>query len=85
MLLSVTERDGMAEVPCLDDAAIREVARRQAARGLELVSAREATAEDLAATRSSWARRLGSDSSRPIWLLEFRRRGTVPGGPFPAK
>jgi 16S rRNA (adenine(1408)-N(1))-methyltransferase len=85
MLLSVAERDGIAEVPCLDEAAIREVARRQAGRGLELVRAREATAEDVAATRSSWARRLGSDPRRRVWLLEFRRRGPAPRGSFPAK
>jgi 16S rRNA (adenine(1408)-N(1))-methyltransferase len=77
MLLSVAERDGIAEIPCLDEAAIRDVARRQAGRGLELVSARDATAEDLAATRSSWARRLGSDPQRPVWLLELTRRASV--------
>ena len=81
MLISVTERDGVPEVPCLDEAAVGEVAQRHAAYGLELIGAREATAVDLTATRSSWSRRLGSDPRRPVWLLEFARRA-LPAADF---
>jgi 16S rRNA (adenine(1408)-N(1))-methyltransferase len=81
MVLYVTERDGIAEVPCLDEAVVSLVARRHETRGLGLVDARQATAEDLTATRSSWARRLRTDSSRPVWVLEFARRATD-GAPF---
>jgi 16S rRNA (adenine(1408)-N(1))-methyltransferase len=81
IVVSVTERDGIPEVPCLDEAAVAELARRQACRGLELTVARPATADDLAATRSSWARRLRSDTRRPVWVLEFRRRVAAAGCP----
>jgi 16S rRNA (adenine(1408)-N(1))-methyltransferase len=74
ILLSVTERDGIPEVPCLDEVAVEQVGRRHATRGLELVAARQATAEDLASARSSWAQRLRSDTARPIWRLVFTRR-----------
>jgi 16S rRNA (adenine(1408)-N(1))-methyltransferase len=47
--------------------------------GLCLVSAREATAEDLAATRSTWARRLGlggpAESDRRSWRLALTKVG----------
>lgn len=81
IVLSVTERDGIAEVPCLDVASVGEIAPRQACRGLDLLASRPATADDLAATRSSWARRLRSDSRRPVWVLEFRRRVAPAGCP----
>jgi 16S rRNA (adenine(1408)-N(1))-methyltransferase len=78
ILLSVTERDGVAGLPRLDEDAVAEVARRHAVRGLELVVARQATSQDLAATRSSWARRLRSDPGRVAWFLEFKRRVDPP-------
>jgi 16S rRNA (adenine(1408)-N(1))-methyltransferase len=73
ILLLVTERDGIPEVPCLDDRAIAAVIGRQVVRGLEIVSARPATAEDLADAHSSWARRLRVNRERPVWRLVFRR------------
>jgi 16S rRNA (adenine(1408)-N(1))-methyltransferase len=79
VVLSVAPRDGIAEIPCLDETGVADVARRQACHGLDLVAARLATAEDLAGIRSSWAGRLRSDPSRAVWMLEFRRRAAVPG------
>jgi 16S rRNA (adenine(1408)-N(1))-methyltransferase len=74
VVLSVAPRDGIAEIPCLDESAVADVARRQACHGLDLVAAGLATAEDLARIRSSWAGRLRSDPSRAVWMLEFRQR-----------
>jgi 16S rRNA (adenine(1408)-N(1))-methyltransferase len=82
MVLSVTERDGIAEVPCLDEEAIADMTSRHDARGLELVPARQATSQDLAATCSSWARRLVSGPGREVWVLEFRRRVDADGTAF---
>jgi 16S rRNA (adenine(1408)-N(1))-methyltransferase len=74
MLVSVTPRDSIAGLPYLEEAAISGVAARWAAAGLCLVEARPATAADLAATSSTWAKRLrvgGTD--RDAWRLVFRR------------
>ena len=74
-LVSVTERDGILEVGRLDEAAVAELGRRLSTYGLDLVEARPATIEDLAAAHSSWARRLRSDTSRPVWRLVLRQDG----------
>jgi 16S rRNA (adenine(1408)-N(1))-methyltransferase len=72
-LVSVTERDGIPEVPALDAFGVTEVALRLAPCGLAVAAAREATALDLAASRSTWAKRLRTNPARPVWLLELRR------------
>ena len=41
--------------------------------GLELVAARPATAAEIAASRSSWAKRLRAGAARPVTRLAFRR------------
>jgi 16S rRNA (adenine(1408)-N(1))-methyltransferase len=56
--------------------------------GLELCEARPATDEEIAASRSTWARRLGlraGDPDRAAYRLELRpSTGTRPGGPIGA-
>lgn len=68
VLLSATGHDGYAD-------ASPEVLRRMAPRylgcGLELEQARAAEASDVAASRSSWAKRLGT--SRPVVYASYSR------------
>jgi len=50
--------------------------------GLDLVAARPATDEEIAATRSTWARRLGlraDDPDRTAWRLDLERRADPDG------
>jgi 16S rRNA (adenine(1408)-N(1))-methyltransferase len=77
LLLSVTERDHIAGLPCLDQATADHIGRRYAAHGLELRRARPATPDDLAASHSRWARRLAAGVRRPAWLLRLRRSAPV--------
>jgi 16S rRNA (adenine(1408)-N(1))-methyltransferase len=49
------------------------LAAAYARHGLRLVEARPATAEEVAASRSSWAKRLGAGAARPVTLLRLRR------------
>ena len=68
-LVSVTARDRAAGVAALPvDAA--------PAPELELESARPATPEEVAATHSTWGRRLvaGGGGARPVWRFVWRRR-----------
>jgi 16S rRNA (adenine(1408)-N(1))-methyltransferase len=80
LLLSVTERDHVAGMDAFDGDAIERIGRCYAAYGLALTEGRPATAEDLAATHSTWARRLGAGVRRPAWLLRFRRCGPLAPG-----
>jgi hypothetical protein len=57
-------RDG---VPAIPPAA--ELAAAYARHGLELVEARPATATEVAASGSSWAKRLRAGKTRPVTLL----------------
>jgi 16S rRNA (adenine(1408)-N(1))-methyltransferase len=66
-LVSVVPRDGMPELPPAD-----RLAAAYARHGLRLLEARPATADDLAATRSSWAKRLRAGSARPVTVLKWR-------------
>jgi 16S rRNA (adenine(1408)-N(1))-methyltransferase len=45
--------------------------------GLRLTDARQATPAEIAASHSSWAKRLGAGSSQPVTLLRAR----APGAP----
>jgi 16S rRNA (adenine(1408)-N(1))-methyltransferase len=73
VLVSVTTRDAL-ELPELDDpGATAELAGRWADHGLRLDSLCPATESEVAATRSSWARRLGVGRARPAWLIVLRR------------
>lgn len=74
MLLSVAPRDGIAALPYLDQAEIATTAARYAARDLCLVEARPATAEEVRASGSTWAKRLlARQDDRDVWRLELRR------------
>jgi 16S rRNA (adenine(1408)-N(1))-methyltransferase len=80
LLLSVTERDHVAGMDTFDGSAIDQLACRYAAYGLVLTEGRPATAADVAATHSTWAKRLGAGVRRPAWLLRFRRCWAGPAG-----
>ena len=77
-LLSVTTRDHIDGLDSLDAGTFERLAADYAAHGLMLTEARPATADDLAQSHSSWAKRLGAGASRPTWLVRFRR--SVPAG-----
>jgi hypothetical protein len=68
-LVSVVERDGMPPLPSRD-----ELARAYARHGLRIVEMRPATADEVAASGSSWAKRLRAGAARPVTLLRFERR-----------
>jgi 16S rRNA (adenine(1408)-N(1))-methyltransferase len=65
-LVSVTPRDGLAGIAELAPGHREAIAIAAGAVGLHLVTFRPATGEEVAATGSSWARRLGP---RPVWRL----------------
>ena len=76
IVASVIERDGVPEIPRLDSIAAGAVVGRivaAAAGDLAVVEHREAGPDDLAATHSTWAKRLGVGRSRPAWILSFVR------------
>jgi 16S rRNA (adenine(1408)-N(1))-methyltransferase len=69
-LVSVVPRDGAPAVP-----AAGELAAAYAPHGLRLVEARPATPAEVAASGSSWAKRLrAGTAARPVTLLRARRR-----------
>jgi 16S rRNA (adenine(1408)-N(1))-methyltransferase len=67
-LVSVVPRDGMPAIPAAD-----ELAAAYSRRGLSLLETRPATAAEVAASRSSWAKRLRAGTARPVTLLRFER------------
>lgn len=68
ILLSVTERDEL-DIPPPTDRSGAELASRWSTLGLCVEAFRPATAEEIAATRSTWARRLAAGRARPVWRL----------------
>jgi 16S rRNA (adenine(1408)-N(1))-methyltransferase len=74
LLVSVTDRDRASGLPPLDGHDLAGLAKVYAGNGLELCQARPATAAEVAATRSTWGKRLGAGAERPAWLLTARRR-----------
>jgi 16S rRNA (adenine(1408)-N(1))-methyltransferase len=66
-LVSVVPRDG---VPAVPPPAQLEAA--YARHGLSLADARPATPAEVAASRSSWAKRLRAGTARPVTLLRLR-------------
>jgi 16S rRNA (adenine(1408)-N(1))-methyltransferase len=70
VLASVVPADRVMGIDALDPSCQAPIAAAWQAQGLLLESMRPASATDLQATRSSWARRLGD---RPIWRLDLRR------------
>ena len=73
MLLSSTDRDRGAGVEPLSEPTLATLADAYGRHGLAVTTARPATAADVAATRSTWGRRLGAGVRRPAWLLEATR------------
>jgi 16S rRNA (adenine(1408)-N(1))-methyltransferase len=69
-LVSVVERDGLPDVPEPD--ALAAAYERH---GLRLIEARSATADEIAASGSSWAKRLHAGSARPVTRIEAVRCG----------
>jgi 16S rRNA (adenine(1408)-N(1))-methyltransferase len=70
VLLSVVPRDGVPPMP-----APVELAVAYARHGLGLLEARPATTAELAASGSSWAKRLRAGRARPVTLLRLRAAG----------
>jgi 16S rRNA (adenine(1408)-N(1))-methyltransferase len=68
VLLSVVARDGVAPLPPEES-----LARAYARHGLRLVEMRPATPAEIAASGSSWAKRLRAGAQRPVTLLRARR------------
>lgn len=67
-LVSVVPRDGVPPVP-----APEALAAAYARHGLSLVDARPATLAEVAASGSSWAKRLrAATGARPVTLLRFQ-------------
>jgi 16S rRNA (adenine(1408)-N(1))-methyltransferase len=79
LLVSATDRDrgaGVAPIRAPDLAALAGAYGRH---GLELTRVGPATAADVAASRSTWGRRLGAGAGRPAWLLQAQRAGAGRG------
>lgn len=71
LLISIGPRDIAEGLRPLDQAAIARLVDAYRALGLWVEDARPATAADVEASGSSWARRLGIPRSRDGWLLRF--------------
>jgi 16S rRNA (adenine(1408)-N(1))-methyltransferase len=69
-LVSVVPRDGVPAIP-----PDGELATAYARHGLRLVEARPATPDEIAASGSSWAKRLRAGRARPATLLRAVREG----------
>ena len=82
-LISVADRDSAAlGVRPLTGNERAEIARRWQDFGLELAELRPAAASEIAATGSTWAKRLragGRRSDRPVWRIGLRCGGAVDG------
>jgi 16S rRNA (adenine(1408)-N(1))-methyltransferase len=75
LLLAPIARDGLADVPTEPGEVVRAAATTFDRFGFEVVEGRRAAAGELAASRSTWARRLlstGSSSDRPVTLVRLR-------------
>jgi 16S rRNA (adenine(1408)-N(1))-methyltransferase len=83
-IVSTASCDGR-DLPTLDDRLAGVIADAWVAHGLTLVAFRPATADELAGTHSTWARRLGlavgrgaADGARTAWTIELRRATDTP-------
>jgi 16S rRNA (adenine(1408)-N(1))-methyltransferase len=76
--VSIAGRDGIAGIDWLDAAGVADAAARLASHGLLVRSAEIATPAGIAATGSTWGRRLGAGRDRDAWRLELVRE-IVPG------
>jgi 16S rRNA (adenine(1408)-N(1))-methyltransferase len=74
-LASVIPTDAVDGLACLDATAETGIRVAWSAAGIELVEMRPATRDEVAASGSSWARRLGT--GRPAWRLEGVRSDSI--------
>ena len=76
VLASVVPSDGIAGIDCLDETTEPEIRAAWRAAGLVLTSFRPATADEVEASGSTWARRLrtalAGRHTRPVMVLEGR-------------
>jgi 16S rRNA (adenine(1408)-N(1))-methyltransferase len=83
VLASVRPSDGIDGIAVLDASCEPDIRQAWAAAGLDLLSMRPATTEEVDASGSSWARRLDATrAARPVWRLDLCRpspRGTLRG------
>ncbi len=73
--VSVDPRDRLA-LPALETITAAKLGACWRRHGLELTCWRPATAAEIGATGSSWARRLRAGRERAVWRLELRRRSS---------
>ncbi len=74
VLASVVPSDHVIGIATLDAGWESAICRAWADAGLHLVSMRRATRDEIADSRSSWARRLDAvGDTRPVWRLELCR------------
>lgn len=74
-ILSITNRDGIDGFGTVDRATLERQARAHRRFGLELANARQASIDEVLATRSTWGRRLlAGAADRPVWRLDLARR-----------
>ena len=71
ILVSITDRDGLGLNAIDEPGTADTLADRWNAHGLRLNAICPATDADVAATHSSWARRLRVGPARPAWRLAF--------------
>jgi 16S rRNA (adenine(1408)-N(1))-methyltransferase len=78
VLASVVPSDAIADLSCLDAGAEPAIRRAWSAAGLQLTAIGPASAIDIAASRSAWARRLRAGGERrPVWRLEGVRSASI--------
>ncbi len=78
VLASVVPADAVPGMPCLDAAGAPAIGAAWAVAGLDLTAMCRATPDDIAASGSSWARRLRADrDERPVWRLEGVRSASI--------
>jgi 16S rRNA (adenine(1408)-N(1))-methyltransferase len=70
MLISATARDRGAGVAPIQQRTLHALTDRYGQYGLDLIEVRPATPADIAASHSSWGKRLDAGGQRPAWLLQ---------------
>jgi 16S rRNA (adenine(1408)-N(1))-methyltransferase len=73
LLVSVTEHDRASGLSPLGEHDVDALAKVYASNGLELRKVRPATAAEVAATRSTWGKRLAAGAQRPTWRITVRK------------
>jgi 16S rRNA (adenine(1408)-N(1))-methyltransferase len=78
VVLSATDRDRGAGVPAIDEHILHALSDRYGGHGLTVTEVRRATEADVAATHSTWGKRLAAGRNRPAWLLRATKSGLEP-------